>query len=73
MAHQTQLHPTPNHGRLIKMDSYITRHVLARKLHVLSDGECKVLGTMRVTNVDRINRPALKDSIESLKHADSGK
>lgn len=72
MAHQTQLHAAPDCGRLMVMDNFYTRPVLARQLHVLSDGDCKILGTVRFTNVDGINRPALKEAIEDLKHAPRG-
>lgn len=54
------------------MDDFYTRHVLARQLFCLSDGECGVLGTVRITNIDGINRSALKEAIEELKYSRRG-
>lgn len=55
------------------MDNFYTHHFLARQLSILCDGECKVLGTVRISNVDGINRPARQEATESLCHAEKGK
>lgn len=55
------------------MENFYTRHVLALQVLVLIDSECKVLATEHLKNVDEINRPGLKDAIESLKHAEGEK
>lgn len=43
MVHRSQLHPAANFGRVAVMDNFYTHLVLACKLHVLSDGEYKVV------------------------------
>lgn len=72
MAHQTQLHPAKQGGRFFVMDNFYTRHLQGRQLDIMSDCECKILGTVRFNNVDGPNRPALKDAIESLRNASPG-
>lgn len=72
MSHQTHLHPSPDRGRLMVMDSFYTRHVLARQFSQLSDEECRVLGTVRFTNNDDLNSLALREATESLTNAYRG-
>lgn len=66
MTHQTRMVPSPN-GRLVVTDNLYSRHVLPKKLELLSDNEGVSLGTVRMNNVDGVNRPALKTEIEELK------
>lgn len=54
------------------IDNFYTRHFLSCQLDRLSDGECKVLGSVRFSNIDSVNRAALKEAIESLKHEELG-
>lgn len=50
------------------MDSFYTRHLLARHWQVLSEKECAVIGTVRITNVDVVSRPHLMAAVGALKH-----
>lgn len=40
--------------------------------HIMSDGDCDILGTVRTTNVDGMNRDHLKAAIDELKHVLQG-
>lgn len=68
MAHKTLLHTQTQHGSLLVIDNFYIRHPPARQLHQLTDLKCRVLGTLRVSNVDAINHLRLKEAIEALKH-----
>jgi hypothetical protein len=54
MAHQTKKLPDPSGKRSIFMDNFYTRHNLAEKVKVLTDGEICITGTCRL-NVE-VNR-----------------
>ena len=60
IGYQTLMHPCQNQGRLVVMDNFYTRHVLAEQLKRLTDNEFRVIGTVRFNNIDAINRPAVK-------------
>lgn len=68
-AHQTKVHLTPQHGRLLVMDNFYTRHTLAPQMNGLSDGEMFVLGTV-LNLIDAINRPVVNNAVESLNAAE---
>lgn len=51
------------------MDKYYKRHVLANQMKHMNGGNVKILGTIRMNNVDAINRTALKTTIDLLKNA----
>lgn len=69
MAHQIQLYQITENERLVFGDNVYARSFLARQLNIHSDGECKVLGAVLFAGKDGINRPALKETIQSHKHA----
>lgn len=71
-AHQNLKHPCHQTGRLVIMDNFYTRHLLARQLAKLSDKEFAVLDTVRLNNVDYINSQAIKTALEQLKTAERG-
>lgn len=60
MAHKTAQNPTYSSKRLMIMDNFYTGHVLACQLTVLSDVECKILCTVRMNNMDYVNRDAVR-------------
>ena len=47
-------------------DNFYTRHVLAKKILQFSDQEICMTGTVRFNLVDAINRPALKEAIDTI-------
>lgn len=51
MSHQTKEHPM-SCGRLYVTENDYTRHVLAKQLLILTDGEENMLGTVIMNNVD---------------------
>ena len=71
-AHQTKLAPDPSGKRLFFCDNFYTRHVLAKCLKRMTDGEARVIGTVKFTNVDATNRFFLTQAIQQLKDADRG-
>lgn len=72
MTHQTHLHPMPDRVRLMFMNNFYTSHVLTRQLARLSDRDCRVFDPVRFTNIDGLNRTALREAIESLRYAQPG-
>ena len=54
MAHQTRLYPDPSGRRLFVTDNYYTRHTLAKNLKKETDGEARLLGTMKYTNIEKV-------------------
>ena len=71
MAHQTKSHPMEC-GRLFVTDNFYTRHALGKQLLRLTDGEARLLGTVRMNVVDAVNRPAIKKGIECLQRSERG-
>ncbi|RLN74357.1 hypothetical protein BBJ28_00008624 [Nothophytophthora sp. Chile5] len=67
MGHQTLQLQDPNGRRLIVSDNYYTRHILARALLVLTDGEVRTIGTCRMNYVDRWNKPSVVEAVQSMK------
>lgn len=49
------------------MDNFYTRHALTRQMNVSNDGEVFVLSTARLNLTDGIDRPAVKEAVETLK------
>ena len=64
IAHQSHRFKTKK--RVTFMDNFYTRHVMARVLKEMTDGECLVIGTVKFTNVDGSNRHQLKKAIQEL-------
>lgn len=67
MALQTKRQADPSRKRVIVMDNFYTRHVLAKQCSRLSDGEIKIIGTVRFNNIDGPNRPYVKQAMEELR------
>ena len=55
MAHQTKILPDPNGKRLLFVDNFYTRHLLAQELKRITDGKVRVIGTVKFTNIDATN------------------
>ena len=72
MAYQTKLAPQPNGKRIFFTDNFYTRHTLAKVLKDITDGEARLIGTVKYTNVDATNRTYLVEGIASMKDAPRG-
>ena len=59
MAHQTKLYPDPTGRRLFVTNNYYTRHILAKNLKKKTDGEARMTGTMKWTNMRAHDRDTL--------------
>lgn len=69
LTHQTLMKKAPQGRRLAVMDNFYTRHTLATQLAMFTDNEIRVLGTVRINNVDSVNRPSLNTAIERIKNS----
>jgi hypothetical protein len=72
MVHQTLQFPTPSSKRYFFSNKFYTRHTLAQALKKITDGEARLMGSVRFTNVDATNRFHLKNAIEALKNSPRG-
>ena len=72
-AHMEKLAQTQTKGnRLVIMDNYYTRHALAKFLRELTDQKVRVIGTVKLTNVDALNTRNLEEACALLKNAPRG-
>lgn len=51
------------------VDNFYTCPNHAHKLYVLTDGKCKVLGTVALNNINAVSICAVKEAVEALKSA----
>ena len=72
MALQAKRHCDPSGRRVFFTDNFYTRHNLAISLKAITDGECRLVGTVKFTNVDSTNRYYLFKAIEQLKNSPRG-
>lgn len=72
MAHQTKKQPDPSGKRHIFMDNFYTRHTLAEKVKVMTDGEIRITGTCRLNVINTINKVGVKKGIDMLKEKPRG-
>ena len=72
LAQQTKLLRDPSGKRVHFMDNFYTRHVLAETLKTITDGEARVIGTVKYTNVDGINRLHLSQGVQRMKDKEHG-
>jgi hypothetical protein len=70
MAHQTKKQRDPSGKRSIFMDNVYTRHKLAEKVKVLTDGEIRITGTCRLNVIQSRNKVGVKKAIDMLKDQD---
>ena len=59
--------------RLIVLDSYYTSHVLGSTLSKVTDNTTKILGTVKLSMIDKHNKTLLTEAINLLKNAERGK
>ncbi|RLN49201.1 hypothetical protein BBJ28_00014775, partial [Nothophytophthora sp. Chile5] len=66
IGHQTRLMQSPTGRRLLICENFYTRHVFAKAVLAFTDGDVKVLGTVRMDLVDRWNKPELKEAFKRV-------
>lgn len=49
------------------MDNVYTKHLLVSQITHMTDVHVKVIGTIRLNNVDAVNRTAIKEALGRLK------
>ena len=72
LVHQSQSYRPPNTYRVTFSDSFYTRPRLAEKLFQISDGDIKMTGTCKYTNMDAINRPVILECVKQLEDQPRG-
>lgn len=72
MGHQAASMPSPTGHRLLITDNFYTRHALAKTLFLFTDGETRMLGTMRETNVDKQTKAIVSASMERVEASPRG-
>ena len=72
MSHATKKSEDPSGERVYFMDNFYTRHVLAKKVKSMTDGEARIIGTVKFTNIDGINRVCVKSALTKMKTVDRG-
>ena len=72
MAHQTKTYQDPSGSRVFFMDNFYTRHTLAQGLKQMTDGEAKIIGTVKFTNIDSTNRRYVAEGVTKLKDCARG-
>jgi hypothetical protein len=71
-AHQTKKLPDPSGKRSIFIDNFYTRHNLAEKVKVMTDGEIHITGTCRLDVINARNKVGVKKGIDMLKDRPRG-
>jgi hypothetical protein len=66
MAHQTQSMGDPNGRRIFFTDNFYTSHRLSKALKTFTDGEARLIGTIRMKTVDCTNRFHLFKAIDMI-------
>lgn len=72
LAHQVKCDDASCAKRVIFTDNFYTRHNLAKELYDITDGKMFLIGTVKFTNVDAINRIYLSKAIQSMKDKPRG-
>ena len=72
LVHLSQSYRPPNSYRVTFSDSFYTRPRLAEKLFQISDGDIKMTGTCKYTNMDAINRPVILECVKKLEDQPRG-
>ena len=71
LALQTKIYKYGN-GSIDVTDNFYTRHKLAQQLIKVTDGEMKMIGTVRLNLVDGVNRVNIKEAQGKLKDSERG-
>lgn len=72
LDHQPHNHPCSEHGRLVVRDKFDTRHVTARQVHKLTDGETKIISTVKFNDIHGLKQAAVNSAIEIVKEPGVG-
>ncbi len=72
MALRAKRYRDPKGCRVFFTDNFYTRHKLAISLKEITDGECRLVDTVKFSNVDSTNRYFLFKAIEQLKNSPRG-
>ena len=72
LAHSTQKSFDPSGTRYYFMDNYYTRHNLAGVVKSLTDGESRIIGTVKYTNIDTTDRVCVSHAMNVMKEAERG-
>ncbi|ETL80246.1 hypothetical protein L917_19249, partial [Phytophthora nicotianae] len=65
-GHQTRTFRSPSGRRVLVTDNFYTRHTYARVIDLFTDGEVRLLGTVRMNLLDRFNKFALEPAVERI-------
>ena len=57
VAHQSKALNSPSKKRICYMDNFYTRQDMSSSIHQVTDGEMKVIGTVRRNYIDAVNKP----------------
>ena len=68
--HQTQ--KSPSGKRVVFMDNFYTRHPLAQTIEKLTSDEIKVIGTIKLSNVDGVNMQRLQNAKKTIEDMPRG-
>ena len=72
-AHMEKLNHTNTPGnRLVFMDNFYTRHALGKALLNVTDSKVRIIGTVKLTNVDSFNTAIIQNACAQLKNARRG-
>ena len=58
--------------KIVITDNFYTRHMWAQALKLLSGGRISVLGTVRLSYVDALLKPLMKEKVEEMSSATQG-
>jgi len=72
LAHQTKAYHDLFGKHIFFCDNFYMRHTLASVLKKMTDGEARIIGTVRFTKVDATNQHYLKKAIKQLKDSVRG-
>ena len=72
LAHQTKAYHDPFGKHIFFCANFCTRHMLASVVKKMTNGEARIIGTVRFTNVDATNWHHLKKAIKQLKDSVRG-
>ena len=68
----TKRSPNSSGEKICCMDNFFTKYTLTNILKEVSGNECKIIGTMKFTNVDRAHIVSIEEGIKLLKEKDRG-
>ena len=67
VSHQHQKMKSPTSKRVCFMDNFYTRHELAQRVMAMTNGEVRIVGTVRLNFVDVHNKKIVNQAIDILK------